>query len=290
MVDYPPDRISRGREATIADVIETIETEHPETKEQLAALVGLSPNYLTEVLRELEDREMITKAYVVNNEAVFASAGDVSAFWTETDGNAPTGIELLDMLRGLDEGAFDQYRAARAAFGGESPDPAADHLEPLTNERYSAVLAELKSFRIATDWPGNRVLAALASIAKDLEMAGDRACFIANAVARTDEVPNGVVTERVVDVFEAGERIHGLVRNVLLDGELELIDDLHAQERAVHRDLTELLELVTAYDPDTYGYLVTVTRALERIIHYWVNAAEIAVRIHSGIDPGHVEI
>ncbi|PSQ62695.1 MAG: hypothetical protein BRD21_05115 [Halobacteriales archaeon SW_8_66_22] len=27
--------------------------------------------------------------------------------------------------------------------------------------------------------------------------------------------------------------------------------------------LDELLELVTAYDPDMYGYLVTITRALE---------------------------
>lgn len=290
MVGYPPGRTGRGREATIAEVIETIETERPETKEELADLVGLSPNYLTEVLRELKDQGMIKKAYVVNDEAVFARIRDVSAFWDGTDQHTSVGVELLDLLRALDEVAFDQYRAARTAFRGGDPDPAADTLEPLTNERYSAVLAELKSVTIATEWPGNRVSAALASIAKNVEMAGDRACFIAGAVARTDDVPNGVVSERVIEIFDAGERIHDLVGSVFFEGELGLIDELHTEERAVHRHLTELFELVTAYDPDTYGYLVTVTRALERIIHYWVNAAEIAVRIHSGIDPGHVEI
>lgn len=40
MAEYPLGRLDRSREATIADVIETIEREHPETKERLAALVG----------------------------------------------------------------------------------------------------------------------------------------------------------------------------------------------------------------------------------------------------------
>jgi hypothetical protein len=52
--------------------------------------------------------------------------------------------------------------------------------------------------------------------------------------------------------------------------------------------LDELFELVTAYDTDVYGYLVTVTRALERAIYYWVDAAELAVRLHSGVTPDHV--
>jgi hypothetical protein len=38
-----------------------------------------------------------------------------------------------------------------------------------------------------------------------------------------------------------------------------------------------------------YGYLVAVTRALERAIYYWVDAAEIAVRLHTGIEPAHAE-
>jgi phosphate transport system protein len=35
---------------------------------------------------------------------------------------------------------------------------------------------------------------------------------------------------------------------------------------------------------------VTVTRALERAIYYWVNSAELAVQLHSGIQPEHTEI
>ncbi|MFT4881698.1 MAG: phosphate transport system protein, partial [Salinirussus sp.] len=46
-------------------------------------------------------------------------------------------------------------------------------------------------------------------------------------------------------------------------------------------------ELVTAYSPELYGYLASVTRALERAIYYWVDAAEIAARLHSGIRPAH---
>jgi hypothetical protein len=47
---------------------------------------------------------------------------------------------------------------------------------------------------------------------------------------------------------------------------------------------------VTAYDLEMYGYLVSITRALERAIYYWVDAAEIAIRLHSGIQPDHVMI
>ena len=39
-----------------------------------------------------------------------------------------------------------------------------------------------------------------------------------------------------------------------------------------------------------YGSLVTVTRALECAIFYWVHAAEIAVRLHSGIQLEHISM
>ena len=47
---------------------------------------------------------------------------------------------------------------------------------------------------------------------------------------------------------------------------------------------------MTAYDPDVYGYLVTITRALERSIYYWVDAAELAVQLHAGVRPDHTMI
>ncbi|WP_435186776.1 hypothetical protein [Halobellus sp. EA9] len=279
-----------SRERTLPTVVEAIDATAPETKADLAEQVGLSPNYLSEVLQELKAKGMVRKAYVVDDAAVFNQIEDVSAL----SGRAPEGgqsvADLLDRLEALNEVTLDQYRAAEAVFREESVTETPAQLESLANERYSAVLKELKSFTITTDWPGNRVSAALANIAVNFEIAGDRACLIADAVEHASADPTGAVHERVVDIFEAGQRINESVEAVLFEGDLARMESLHATEKTVHRDLQELFELVTAYDPNTYGYLVTVTRTLERIIHYWVSAAETAMRVHSGVDPGHVEI
>ncbi|QCC50958.1 PhoU family transcriptional regulator [Halapricum salinum] len=276
-----------SRERTLATVIEAIDTEAPETKAELAETVGLSQNYLSEVLQELKHKGMVRKAYVVDDDAIFEQVEEVASRWNCEGDQFET---LFACLERLNDVTLEQYQAAAAAFRGENVTESADTLEPLANERYGAVLREIKSFTITTDWPGNRISAALATIAVNFEIAGDRACLIADAVAHAEAEPTGAVHERVVDIFEAGERINGHVESVLFEGDLDAMEALHDTEKTVHRDLQELFELVTAYDPDTYGYLVTVTRTLERIIHYWVSAAETATRIHSGVDPGHVEI
>jgi hypothetical protein len=196
-------------------------------------------------------------------------------------------LALLDRLESV---TTRQYDAARAAFAGESVDRSAETLESLTNERYAATLSELKSYTLTTDWPGNRVAADLATIATDLEIIGDRACFIADVVDREDTDTTGIVGERMADIFESGAAINDYFSAILFDCELAAHETLRDEEEAVHRDLDELFELVTAYDPDMYGYLVTVTRALERAIYYWVDAAELAVRLHSGAQPDHAEI
>ncbi|WP_129114689.1 MarR family transcriptional regulator [Halegenticoccus tardaugens] len=287
----PTDAHPDGRTITLARVIETIDRSAPETKAEAADRLGISQHYLSELLQELKSEGIVTKAYVVDDERVYDRARSVSELWRRAErAGAPGRSELLALLRRLDEVTFEQYRAALATFEGDPPEGTADALEPLSNERYSTVLGELKSLTMTVDWPGNRVAADLASIAKNLEIVGDRACFVSDAIEVTEETPTGTVHDRVRDVFEAGERIHRHFCAVLFECDLARIEELHAEEKRVHRDLSELFELATAYDPDTYGYLVTVTRALERVIHYWANAAELAVRIHAGVDPGHVEI
>jgi DNA-binding Lrp family transcriptional regulator len=200
------------------------------------------------------------------------------------------GPAVLSLLARLDEVTATQYEAARRTFVGEEPDHPPGALESLANERYSAVLSELKSFALTTDWPGPRVAADLATVATDIEVVGDRACFVADVVASHSVAPTGVVADRVADVFEAGGRIHGDMQAILFECDLSAREDLVAREETIHRDLDELFELITAYDREVYGYLSTVTRALERAIHYWGHAAEIAVSIHGGLAPEHARI
>jgi len=207
-----------------------------------------------------------------------------------TEGTTPPadrGPAVLALLERLEAVTTTQYEAARTAFEGGDPDQPADRLESLTNERYSAVISELKSYTLTTDWPGNRVAGDLATIATNLEIVGDRACFIADVVSERTEPAAGIVTERLDDIFAAGDRINDHFSAVLFDCDLAAYPELRSEEATIHRDLDELFELVTAYDMELYGYLVTVTRALERAIYYWADAAELAVQLHSGIRPDH---
>ncbi len=303
----PRDAIRQGRDATLAQVVEAIDRTAPETKARLAAEVGISEQYLSELLQELKRDDVVRKAYVVDDAAVYANADTVSPLHAgrRADGSADERSEratdsttdpgdraqtVLDLLARLDDVTATQYAAARRSFVGEEPDRPAGALESLANERYSAVLSELKSYTLTTDWPGNRVASDLATIATNLEIVGDRACFVADVVDSQAVATSGVVEERVCDIFEAGETINGHLRSILFECDLAAHDDLIVQEETVHRDLDELFELVTAYDQEMYGYLVTVTRALERAIYYWVHAAEIAVHLHSGVQPDHVLI
>jgi DNA-binding Lrp family transcriptional regulator len=287
-----------GRDATRAQVVEAIDRTAPETKTELARTVGISEQYLSELLQELKADDVVQKSYVVDDLALYESSrhvsnlyvGDPDATGDAADGTSHRGTEVLELLHRLESVTTTQYDAARAAFLGDPVEHSAETLESLTNERYSAVLAELKSYTLTTDWPGNRVAADLSTIATNLETVGDRACFIAAVVDREDTDANGIVGERMADIFESGARINDYFSKILFDCELGVHDQLREEEEIVHRDLDELFELVTAYDPDMYGYLVTITRALERAIYYWVDAAELAVRLHSGVQPDHVEI
>jgi DNA-binding Lrp family transcriptional regulator len=294
----PLERTRQGRDATRAQIVEAIDRTAPETKADLAATVGISEQYLSELLGDLKSEGVVQKAYVVDDAAVYADATGLSRLHGEAqtapDGDTADpgerGPAVLELLARLEAVTTTQYDAAWAAFAGDEPDQPADTLESLANERYSAVLSELKSYTLTTDWPGNRVAADLATIATDLEIVGDRACFIADTVDRRSTPPTGVIEERLTDIFAAGDRINDYFAEIAFECELDAHDDLRAEEETVHRDLDELFELVTAYDPDMYGSLVAVTRALERAIYYWVDAAELAVQLHSGLQPDHVMI
>jgi len=286
-----------GRDATRAQIIEAIDRTAPETKEELAKTVGISEQYLSELLQELKGEGIVRKSYAVDDAALYDSSEHVSKLHGGT--NRPErataegddrGAEVLELLDRLESVTTRQYDAAHAAFLGEPVERSAETLESLANERYSAVLSELKSYTLTTDWPGNRIAADLSNIATNLEIVGDRACFIADVVDREDTDVNGIVGERMTDIFESGAQINDRFSSILFDCELGIHDQLRKEEEVVHRDLDELFELVTAYDPDMYGYLVTITRALERLIYYWVDAAELAVQLHSGINPDHTEI
>jgi len=286
-----------GRDATRAQVIEAIDRTAPETKEELSQTVGISEQYLSELLQELKGDGIVRKSYAVDDAALYDNSRHVSTLYGGTDATERTtaeggdrGMEVLELLDRLESVTTRQYDAARAAFLGEPVERSAETLESLANERYSALLSELKSYTLTTDWPGNRIAADLSNIATNLEIVGDRACFIADVVDREDTDVNGIVGERMTDLFESGAQINDRFSSILFDCDLGVHDQLRKEEEVVHRDLDELFELVTAYDPDMYGYLVTITRALERLIYYWVDAAELAVQLHSGIKPEHVEI
>lgn len=278
-----------GRESTVANVIETIEATKPETKATIADEVDLSVHYVTEIVQELKSDGVISKAYVIDEEAVYDAAKNVSNLWEENE-SGTTGTNLLELLRRLDTVCFNQYCAAQTEFEGTKPEQTADQLESLANERYGTILSELRSYTLTTKWPGNRIAADIATIAQNLEIVGDRACFISDIIKDSENKPSGTVKHHAVEIFETGAEIHDHVIAILFECELNRIDTLHATEKAVHRELSELFELATAYDPEVYGYLVTISRTLERIIHYWVTIGEHAVRLHSGVNPGHVEV
>jgi DNA-binding Lrp family transcriptional regulator len=288
-----------GRDATRAQVVEAIDRNAPETKAELAQTVGISKQYLSELLQELKADDVVTKGYIVDDAALYDGSQQISNLYggesdiagETADGSTATrGPEVLELLDRLESVTTRQYNAARAVFLGDEFERSAQTLESLTNERYSAVLAELKSYTLTTDWPGNRVAADLSTIATNLEIIGDRACFIADVVDREETDASGIVGERMADIFDSGARINEYFSAILFDCELSMHDKLREEEETVHRNLDELFELVTAYDPDMYGYLVTITRALERSIFYWVDAAELAVQLHSGVQPEHTEI
>lgn len=279
---------NHGRDTTLAEVIETIDQTAPETKAELAETMDLSEHYLSELLQELKDEDIIRKGYIVDREAAFDAAPSISKL-NDGDAGAP-GPKLLTSLARLEDMTTKQYDSAMQTYVGETPEQTADELESLTNERCFNVLNELKSFTITTDWPGNRVAADLATIARNFEVISDRACFIADVATVADGLTDTVAQQRVMEIFEIGIEINEFVRDILFEAELARIDDLYEKEEQVHRDLSELVEMATAHDADFYGTVVGITRALERIIHYWLHTAEIAVRLHAGVELEHLTL
>jgi hypothetical protein len=282
-----------GRERTIVELIETVDQYAPETKKELAEQTDISEQYLSELLQELKRDDIVKKSYVVDEAQIYSKVDKISPFVTDDDPSYELQYQrsgdLLELLERLNDVTRSQYLAAHSAFDGNDPDESANQLEGLANERHTAIFAELKSYTLAATWPDNRVASDLATMATNFEIVGDRACLITDIVDNQETTTVGVVKDAILDIFESGKRINDDMSAVLFEAELERYDDLRTEEETLHRDLNELLELVTAYDPDMYGYLVTITRALERAIFYWVHTAELAVRLHSGRQPEHIE-
>ncbi|MFP4218464.1 MAG: helix-turn-helix domain-containing protein [Salinarchaeum sp.] len=286
-----PDR--GGREATMARIIEAIDQTAPETKEDLANQVNISEQYLSELLQYLKREGIVTKGYLLNKQALYENIATVSAL-TPDEGATPLHADrmatLMALLKDLDAVTYDQFVAAKQAFEGGDPDPGADQLEAVSNERHSDFFEELKSYMIAAEWPHNHIAYDLATAATNLEIVGDRSCFIADVIDRHDEEATGVIADRVRDIFNAGAEINGLMGQIAFAADLEMHERLQEREETVHRDLNELFELVTAYSPQLFGYLASIVRALERTIFYWVHTAELAFRLHSTLKPEHISV
>jgi len=292
----PADRDKR--ESTLTDVIEAIDETAPETKAELGDELDLSSNYLSGLIRDLKSHGLVKKAYVVDEAAVLEAApslsalapghGDRTAAADQPARDETSVRRLFDRLDALDATTSDQYAAARATFEGEAVEESAADLEPLANERSRVVFEELKSMTLSVEWPSNRVAADLSTIAMNLEIVGDRACFLEEGVESLDISTTSVVHDRLATIFEGGSEVHRLLRRILFDVELDCLDTLYGVEDEIHHNLNELFELVTIYDPEQYGHLASLTRTLEQTIYYWVHAAELAVRLHSGIIPEHI--
>ncbi|ERG97251.1 MAG: hypothetical protein J07HQW2_03737, partial [Haloquadratum walsbyi J07HQW2] len=86
----PHDTARQGRDATLAQVIDTIDQTAPPTKTALADRVGISEQYLSELLQDLKTDDIVRKAYVVDNKCVYESADVVSRLHDQTASETTT--------------------------------------------------------------------------------------------------------------------------------------------------------------------------------------------------------
>ena len=80
----------QGRDATRAQVVEAIDRTAPRTKADLASTVGISEQYLSELLQELKADGVVRKAYVVDDANVYADATGLSRLHGKADGEDTT--------------------------------------------------------------------------------------------------------------------------------------------------------------------------------------------------------
>jgi len=81
----PIEQSAGANETTRAHVIETIESESPETKAELADALGVSEHAVSRLLSDLKREGIVSKGYVVDPEAVYESAESVSELHVEED-------------------------------------------------------------------------------------------------------------------------------------------------------------------------------------------------------------
>jgi len=86
----PHDATRQGRDATLAQVIDTIDQTAPPTKAALAEQIGISEQYASELLQDLKADNIVRKGYVVDNERVYQSADIVSRLNNQTTSQATT--------------------------------------------------------------------------------------------------------------------------------------------------------------------------------------------------------
>lgn len=278
--------VQPNTDVPLARIIQAIDTRAPGTLAELAAQLDLTEDHVSRRVRELKEMGAIRKAYVVDRERIYDISREITKMQVASGTETNRQHELFHSLEKLSEVTTDQFTLAAECFEKQSTEPDIFELEALARERFEAALVSLKSYGLTTAWPGPRVAGDLATVARHFLAVGHQCRFLVDALNTSEQtISSGVCYEYLCSAFDAGFDMVDPVEAIIFDADLDLIDDLTTIRQEVFSDLDELFEMASAYDVRDYGVIVTVARALERVIQAWLDAANVAALVHTGLAP-----
>jgi len=269
----------RGKDATLAAIIETIIREEPETQEEIAKKLNISRRYVAKLLKPLIDEKIVLHPYVVDIDKL-------SKLEIYNIIEKPI-FQIIDLLDKMGDKVLQNLdKVHKALKTGNVEDAKSVIFQDYTlNKLEEEVDITLKMDSLRYLPPRQRAL--LSKIASNIERCGDYLSNIAEEVIEGLYVKD-YLQEDIEEIFSIIKRMFTIAMDVVKDKKVSF--EIYDLEEELHRKLDKILktlcekEKCKATDINYYIQFGMFLKDVERFGDRCIKIFETAREFHYGVE------
>jgi len=269
----------RGKDATLAAIIETIIREEPETQEEIAKKLNISRRYVAKLLKPLIDEKIVLHPYVVDIDKL-------SKLEIYNIIEKPI-FQIIDLLDKMGDKVLQNLdKVHKALKTGNVEDAKSVIFQDYTlNKLEEEVDITLKMDSLRYLPPRQRAL--LSKIASNIERCGDYLSNIAEEVIEGLYIKD-YLQEDIEEIFSIIKRMFTIAMDVVKDKKVSF--EIYDLEEELHRKLDKILktlcekEKCKATDINYYIQFGMFLKDVERFGDRCIKIFETAREFHYGVE------
>ena len=224
----------RGKDATLAAIIETILNEEPETQDEIAKKLNISRRYVAKLLKPLIDKKIVMHPYVVDIEKL-------SKLEIYHSIEKPI-FHIIDLLDKMGNNVLYNLDKVHNALKTRNIEDAKSVIfqDYTLNKLEEEVNITLKMDNLK--YLPSRQTALLSKIASNIERCGDYLSNIAEEITKGLYIKE-YLHEDIDEIFNITKKMFSIAMNMVKDGKASF--EIYDLEEELHRKLEKIMKVLS---------------------------------------------